>query len=161
MFASATVLFDHKDQSTFRGIRVNYLLNKKEKCKYFRSEDPIIDFYDLMCWLLDQEKQFWLENILIDWGHSKDEFLKCGNKDGDKYIERYFNPATGKFHTINTINTTEWERIDRLLKCVITKKFKIFFEVRQYHKKFKQKQRYKKKYGTEYRKKLIERKNKS
>lgn len=131
--AFATVNYTEGDQSSYKSLEVHYTERGEEKRSYFDTGDITVDHYDFMKWLVNQGKDFYDDNPFVTWSSSYDHFFM----DGDRYVERYFNPKTSEFYTQDEMDRMSFDELDANPKCICTKKFKNFDEVKAYYKKKK------------------------
>lgn len=126
--AFMTINYDDSDASTYKAIEISY----GSKVKYFRTGDPLIDWYDYC--------KFIYEGGAIEDGIGS---IACSSSidhwfmDSDEFIEKYLKLVDDthyEFMTSEDLDILSLSELNRKLKCVIHKDMKTFQELKDYYK---------------------------
>lgn len=135
----STVNYIEPKQSTYKSIDLTYKCKGKEIKKKFNTGNIVIDHYDYMKFLSEQDTEFYQENPFISGSSSWDHFFM----DGDKYRESYFNPDTGEFiDWRKAFHDGDWQLYndvckDKYPKVIHLPCHKSFNKVKEYYKRKK------------------------
>lgn len=91
--AFSTVNYSEPKQSTYRSISLRHVIKGVEQETLFDTGNAVIDHYNYMLFLQNQDEEWYKRNARISGSSSWDHFFM----DGKKYRESYFNPETGEF----------------------------------------------------------------
>lgn len=121
---------------TFKGLvlKVRDGSNDKEKTIDFKSNDPIISFFNFKKWLITNTEKEKIEYVTCS--SSIDHFYM----DSKKYIERYVILDEKIDYTDGEITTwkdaeKKGHNLDELIRVCVTNKFKTWKQLKEYVKK--------------------------
>ncbi len=136
--AFSTINYTEPKQSTYRSIKLNHKVNGKEETIFFNTGNFVIDYYDYMLFIQEQNDLWYKENFVISGSSSWDHFYM----DGDKYNESYFDVNTGEFlDWREALDSNDYDRYkyitEKCPKVAHLNCHKNFNMVKKYYRKFK------------------------